>query len=42
MSTHEEFVADDRYATPEYFEMLSKMTEEEFAQHIEKLKNQED
>lgn len=37
-----EYIADDRYATPEYFEYLKNMTAEEFAQHIEGLKNQED
>lgn len=42
MGVRDEYIADDRRATPEYFEMLQNMTEEEFAQHIEKLKKQED
>lgn len=37
-----EYIADDRLATPEYFEQLKNMSEEEFAQHIEELKKQED
>lgn len=42
MGVHDAYIADDRRATPEYFEMLKNMTEEEFAQHIENLKKQED
>ena len=42
MSFGEEYIADDRLANPEYFAMLQNMTEEEFAQHIENLKKQED
>ena len=42
MSKSDEYIADDRRATPEYFKMLQNMTEEEFAQHIERLKQQED
>ena len=36
-----EYIADDRFANPEYFEWLKNMAKEEFAQHIENLKNQE-
>lgn len=36
-----EYIADDRFANPEYFEWLKNMSKEEFAQHIENLKNQE-
>ena len=42
MATGEEYIADDRCATPEYFEMLKNMTEEELAQYIKKLKEQEE
>ena len=41
MNEYGEYIADDTLATPEYFEMLQNMTEEELAQHIEKLKKQE-
>jgi aminoglycoside 6'-N-acetyltransferase I len=36
-----EYIADDRFANPEYFEWLKNMAKEKFAQHIENLKNQE-
>lgn len=42
MEKHGDYIADDRLATPEYFEYLKGMTDEEFAQHIEKLKNQDE
>lgn len=41
MERNSEYIADDRTANPEYFEWLKSMTEEEFAQRIEKLKSQE-
>ena len=41
MKTIDEYIADDRLATPEYFEMLKNMTEEELALHIKELDNQE-
>ena len=40
--TDAEYIADDRLATPEYFEKLKSMTDEEFVQHIEELKKCED
>ena len=42
LGRYEEYIADDRRATPEYFEMLKNMTDDELAQHIEKLKKQGD
>ena len=42
MSERNEYIADDRFATPEYFEWLKSMTEEELAEHIEGLKKQEE
>ena len=41
MGANSEYIADDRFATPEYFEWLKSMTEEEFAEHIERLKKQD-
>lgn len=41
MKIRDEYIADDRLATPEYFEMLKSMTEEELARHIKELNNQE-
>jgi len=40
LKDHGDYIADDRLATPEYFEYLKGMTDEEFARHIERLKNQ--
>ena len=40
--TDAEYIADDRLATPEYFEKLKSMTDEEFAQYVEELKKCED
>lgn len=36
------YIADDRQATPEYFEMLKNMTEEEFTRHIQEIKEKEE
>lgn len=36
-----EYIADDRLVTPEYLEHIRNMTDEEFAEHIKKLKEQE-
>ena len=38
----QEYIADDRLATPEHYEMLKNMTEEELAQYIEMLKKQDE
>lgn len=37
----DDYIADDRTVTPEYFEKLKNMTEEEFRSHIEEMKNKE-
>ena len=34
----DDYIADDRTVTPEYFEKLKNMTEEEFRNHIEEMK----
>ena len=36
-----EYIADERYPTPEYLEWIRNMTPEEFERHIEKLKEEE-
>ncbi len=41
MKKQDEYIADDRLATPEYFEKLKNMTDREFSQHINNLKEQE-
>lgn len=42
MGEHGEYIADETFPTPEYLEQLRNMTDDEFAQHIEELKKQED
>lgn len=41
MAGHSEYIADESFPTPEYLERVRNMTDEEFAEHIEKLKAQE-
>ena len=41
MKEFAEYIADDRTATPEYLKDIRNMTDEEFKQHIEQLKGQE-
>lgn len=36
-----EYIADERYPTPEYLEWIRNMTPEEIERHIEKLKEEE-
>lgn len=42
MGKYSEYIADESFPTPEYLEQIRNMTDEEFAQHIEKLRKQED
>lgn len=36
-----DYIADDRFSTPEYLERIRNMTDEEFAQHIRDIERKE-